>query len=285
MILAEKAVFKSLRQSKAQRHLERFGYVKDDHWSSHNPIVHAGMVGLSGVDVSGKSALNINDPSLIRVPDWIKNPLGRYYLYFAHHRGKYIRLAYADHPEGPWQIYAPGTLHLDQTCCADHIASPDVHVDYNTQTIRLYFHGVCLGRGQVTMLATSTDGLHFTPTSEILGPSYFRVFQHDDWYYAIAKNHNIGGVLLRSADGISPFERGPDFIARLRHAAVWRQENQLLVFYSRIGDAPEHILVSRVELKPDWNDWRPSEPIELLTPEMDYEGAGLPIIPSVPGAA
>src|ERR1035441_4007062 len=28
---------------------------------------------------------NINGPSLIRVPNWVDHPLGRYYLYFAHH--------------------------------------------------------------------------------------------------------------------------------------------------------------------------------------------------------
>ena len=29
---------------------------------------------------------NIAGPSLIRVPEWLPNPLGRYYLYFADHR-------------------------------------------------------------------------------------------------------------------------------------------------------------------------------------------------------
>jgi hypothetical protein len=28
---------------------------------------------------------NINGPSLILVPSWVERPLGRYYLYFAHH--------------------------------------------------------------------------------------------------------------------------------------------------------------------------------------------------------
>src|SRR5437016_6077328 len=55
---------------------------------------------------------NINGPSLIRAPKWLEHPLGKYYLYFADHRGKYIRLAYADHLEGPWRIYKPGTLQL-----------------------------------------------------------------------------------------------------------------------------------------------------------------------------
>ena len=51
---------------------------------------------------------NINGPSLIRVPDWIPSALGKYYLYFAHHQGTYIRLAYADQLEGPWRLYSPG---------------------------------------------------------------------------------------------------------------------------------------------------------------------------------
>ena len=46
---------------------------------------------------------NINGPSLIKVPDWLPNPLGNYYLYFSHHRGTYIRMAYADRIEGLWQ--------------------------------------------------------------------------------------------------------------------------------------------------------------------------------------
>ena len=28
---------------------------------------------------------NIQGPSLIRVPDWVKDPMGKYYLYFADH--------------------------------------------------------------------------------------------------------------------------------------------------------------------------------------------------------
>ena len=39
---------------------------------------------------------NVNGPTVIRVPDWVPNPLGRYYMYFANHMGEFIRLAYAD---------------------------------------------------------------------------------------------------------------------------------------------------------------------------------------------
>jgi hypothetical protein len=38
---------------------------------------------------------NSNGPSVIKVPDWVPNKLGAFYMYFAHHRGMYIRLAYA----------------------------------------------------------------------------------------------------------------------------------------------------------------------------------------------
>ena len=93
---------------------------------------------------------NINGPSLLRTPEWLPNPLGRYYLYFVHHDGERIRLAYADALEGPWRIYGPGTLRLEQTSCVKHIASPDVHVDDKAQRIVLYFHGpvegLALGR-------------------------------------------------------------------------------------------------------------------------------------------
>ena len=44
---------------------------------------------------------NINGPSLLRMPDWVLGRRGAYHLYFAHHKGKSIRLAYADDLVGP----------------------------------------------------------------------------------------------------------------------------------------------------------------------------------------
>ena len=64
------------------------------------PIIHAGM--------DDRIGTNINGPSLIRVPAWVTQPLGRYYLYFSHHKGTFIRLAYADDLKGPWKIHRPG---------------------------------------------------------------------------------------------------------------------------------------------------------------------------------
>ena len=41
---------------------------------------------------------------MIRVPGWVIDPLGKYYLSFSHPKGDFIRLAYAQMPEGPWGI-------------------------------------------------------------------------------------------------------------------------------------------------------------------------------------
>ncbi len=229
---------------------------------------------------------NINGPSVIRVPSWIDSPLGKYYLYFAHHGGQFIRLAYADSPEGPWTVYEPGTLHLRQVPrMKGHIASPDVHVDQPRREIRMYFHGLT-ANGQQTGVAISKDGLRFEPLNAIVGNFYFRVFQRDGFYYAIAKDGNSGwGELLRSKDGLSAFERRGNFLSRMRHAAVWIRGDRMVVFYSRVGDAPERILAASVDLTGDWTNWIDSEPVDVLRPQEDYEGIRFANIPSDYGAA
>lgn len=228
---------------------------------------------------------NINGPSLIRVPAWVSRPLGRYYLYFAHHQGTFIRMAYADQLAGPWTIHKGGVLRVQNTACHDHIASPDVHVCPDEQSIRLYFHGVS-AQGQRTYLATSSDGLQFQAFPEILGPFYFRVFRHADAWFAIAKRTDTpgGGVLLRSEDGIQPFEQGPYLLPQQRHVAILKRENAVEIFFSRGEDCPERILLAPMSLNGDWHHWQPSEPVDILRPETTEEGSDLPIRPSSFGA-
>ena len=62
------------------------------------PIIAPGM--------DARMGSNIEGPSLIRTPDWLPGRMGRYYLYFADHKGDYIRLAYADRLQGPWACSA-----------------------------------------------------------------------------------------------------------------------------------------------------------------------------------
>ena len=79
---------------------------------AQGPIVDISLSDELTAQAARQGYVNINGPSVIAVPDWVEKPLGRYYLYFAHHRGDSIRLAYADQLEGPWKIYQPGALSL-----------------------------------------------------------------------------------------------------------------------------------------------------------------------------
>lgn len=247
-------------------------------------------------EMDARMGSNIQGPSLIRVPDWVENPLGKYYLYFADHRGDYIRLAYADSLTGPWQIYSPGTLRLEQsffpeTCppCSvpegstapayAHIASPDVHVREDLQQIVMYVHGRD-PEVQVTRYATSKDGLNFEGHPDVMGKPYFRVFEFGEFHYGLA----MPGYLFRSRDGVTAFEEGPRFFNDdMRHSAVLVRGNTLYVFWTQVGHVPEHIMMSRINMVGDWQQWQESEAIEILRPEREWEGASLPLAASVRG--
>lgn len=241
-----------------------------------NPIIVASMSETIGD--------NINGPSLIRVPDWVRNPLGKYYLYFAHHQGAFIRMAYADHLEGPWTIHEPGVLTLEESLFEGHIASPDVHVLDDQQEIRMYYHGLQTRRpptGQLTRCALSGDGLHFVAQPDVIGLFYWRAFYYRGFWYVL----EMPGTFLRSRSGLGDFEKGPTlFTQDMRHAAVQCHGDQLTVFYSNAHDCPERILVSTVDMKPDWHQWQAHPPATLLSPDMPWEGADCPLEPSKRGA-
>ncbi len=252
---------------------------------------------------------NINGPSLIKVPPWIARPLGHYYLYFADHKGDYIRLAYAESIQGPWRIHEPGCLDVaDSLFCSErpappgpapawaaqgidwlypHVASPDVHVDRDRQQILMYFHGLLPDGEQMTRVALSRDGLSFEVRPALLGPAYFRVFRYGEWSYALAHPN----LILRSRDGLGEFEPGPTPLdPATRHTAACVRGNILHVFWTRIGDRPERITHATLALTGDgrdwrdWRDWRLSQATEILRPEHPWEGGDLPPVPSKPGA-
>jgi hypothetical protein len=260
---------------------------------------------------------NIQGPSAIRMPDWVEGRLGNYYLYFADHKGSYIRLAYADRLTGPWRIHPPGSLRLEDSCflteppavtpaqlaqfearnkeagvtlshdllaeiTTPHIASPDAHVDDANRRIVMYFHGLDGVGTQVTRAAISQDGVRFEARPEVLGRSYMRIFRHDGMTYALA----MPGQFYRSRDGLSGFEPGPTlFNPRMRHSAVLKRGGQLWVFWTQVGEAPERILLSRIALGGDWHGWREGPAVEILRPERVWEGAKAPLVPSIRSTA
>lgn len=272
-----------------------------------NPIVSPNLGSRIGTNVQG--------PSLIRVPEWLSNPLGKYYLYFADHKGSYIRLAYSDELTGPWKIYDPGTLRLEQShfrtepaevpvqvreqialggwapgpvegvpepldsATKPHIASPDVHVRGDRREIVMYYHGLEDFRFQRTRVAISKDGIHFEAREPLLATSYLRAFQHDGQWYSMS----MPGIFNRSKDGISDFEASGLrlFPATMRHSALLKQGNTLYVFWSRVGDTPEHILLTTVDISGDWSTWSASDPVSVLRPREQWEGADRPRVPSV----
>ena len=223
---------------------------------------------------------NINGPSVIRVPEWIENPLGKYYMYFAHHQGTFIRLAYSDTPIGPWKVLMTGTLDIKNTYCEHHIASPDVHVD--NHSIRMYYHGDYEG-AQYTFHAYSTDGIEFPKkmwSGKPLGHFYFRVFDWEDNRYAIAKEENIGGLLYKLNTVTCEYQPMMRLIENMRHCSIHVDGEWLYVFYTRMNEEHEHIRVTKINMK----CWMESYDKPLLYPKEDWEGINQPIVKSNPGA-
>jgi hypothetical protein len=262
---------------------------------------------------------NVNGPSIVRVPSWIPNPLGRYYAYFGHHKGQFIRLAYADAIAGPWTVHEPGVEPVAETAFYrpqpdppdgpvdqfyTHVASPEIYVDEARRRLVMWTHGWWTdmqrwplgaaearawarehGYGQFTQSSESADGLHFTLHPAISKVSYLRVFPYDGYLYGLARL----GQLLRSKDPLASFEVGPNpfeggpYADRVRHVATLRRDRTLYVFFTGIGDAPERVMVSTIDLAGDWNSWKASAPAELLRPEAPYECPGLPNVASAAG--
>ena len=241
---------------------------------------------------------NVNGPSLIRCPDWIDPAPARYLLYFAHHEGRSIRLALADRLEGPWRPQQPPPLCLEDSLFAieppalddldpvarefiendqdgyyPHIASPDLLLDEERRQLRLYYHGRLDNGLQRTRAALSDDGLNFIAQSDVLGLPYMRIFRVDDWFYALA----MPAQLYRSRDGLQDFEPGPVLSEEpIRHHALLGLDNQWHLFWTRVGDRPERILVSQLHTGSDWRHWSLGEAVEVHRAERDWEGADLP---------
>jgi hypothetical protein len=295
------------------------------------PIITEAMFDALGA--ADREGVNINGPSVIRIPDWIgpedrADPNAVYYMYFAHHGGNYIRLGWAEDIEGPWYLYQVGAgvsvgdrgvLDLggddeinigNGVTIYNHIASPDVHVDDENRRIIMYFHGPTRVNGncmyQKSLVATSTYGLDFSDGIEPvrLGRFYFRVFEYkanlyttsNSGYLFKAQDPNDPWVLPAGFDFCddlwtkrpdSPFQNDiddanfagvPDQPLRVRHSAVRLVGDMLQVFYSRIGDCPERIMMSTIDLSVgDYDVWDPTyPPEEILQAELDWEGGDIP---------
>ncbi len=200
----------------------------------------------------------------------------------------------------------------------DHIASPHVEIDHARRRFLLYFHapkslqGVFTGV-QHSFLAISPDGLVFDSPElrsrgeglrpVILADAYLRPFRYLGGLLGIGNR----GSLYQALDPALPWERFGRPAEReawvllagrernplmndlrdagllragieVRHPAARRIGDRLDIYYTRIGDAPERILYSGIDLaqgSPEtWDASYP--PVELLRPEEPWEGANDP---------
>ena len=226
------------------------------------------------INQSIASAENINGPSLIKVPEFVKDKLGNYYLYFADHTGDHIKMAYSDHIEGPYTLLEGGTLQLKETPCNKHIASPDVHIKENK--IVMYYHGD-IDKGQYTFQSNSVDGINFISNKTVLTPFYHREFEYLGDTYAICKNKNSDSILYKKTK--EKYEPLYYLLTGSRHTAVYVEENILYIIYSIVGESPERLYVCK------FIDWKIDSNYELARPEFAWEGANQPLISSKYGMA
>ncbi|MDH4240224.1 MAG: hypothetical protein OEW48_11740 [Phycisphaerae bacterium] len=301
------------------------------------PIITEVMFDALGATSS--EGTSIAGASVIRVPEWIApenraDPNAVYYMYFAHHGGNYIRLAWAEDLEGPWHLYQTGAgVSVGDRGVLDlggddkinigngieirgHVASPDVHADDDNQRIIMYFHGPTYVnnsyKDQESFVATSEFGLDFDGRIEpvILGYFYFRVFKYNGELYVVGKR----GYLYKAPDPNDPWTPPPGFDfwdylwterpdkpfqddidndsnlvdgQYLRHNALRLVGDTLQVFYTRVRDAPERIMMSTIDLSVgDYDVWDPTyPPEEILQAELDWEGGNIPPSPSSGGTA
>jgi hypothetical protein len=142
----------------------------------------------------------------------------------------------------------------------------------------------------VSFVATSTDGINFQAHDEVLGIFYLRMASLRAEWIGMAK----GGVMYRSQDGLTRFRRLPvtafpmedpeaNRPGSARHVALQLTGSTLFVYFTRIGDAPECILRSRIDLDTVEEKWTAARPELVLQPETTWEGGNLPLHTSKPG--
>ncbi|MEK7415044.1 MAG: hypothetical protein AAB263_17200 [Planctomycetota bacterium] len=125
-------------------------------------------------------------------------------------------------------------------------------------------------------------GLTFSPRPEVISSFDLKVFPHGGLTYGVGKNQ-----LARGKDPLAGFEQGPKIIPNGRHVALLPKGDTLWLFFSRAGDCPEQILLTRFNLQDDWTTWDTTSPppVVVLKSELPWEGTQYELAPSAWGSA
>ena len=75
------------------------------------------------------------------------------------------------------------------------------------------------------------------------------------------------------------------FTPHARHHALLVNRNRVFVFWTEVGEAPEHIKVSVINLKGGFESLQINHLQSVLKPELEWEGATEPLEPSVRSVA
>jgi len=214
---------------------------------------------------------NIGTPCILKVKD-------TYHLYFSNHSGTSIKLATGPTLQGPWHVES--VLHLKDTPCSTHIASPEVLLEDGI--FKMYYHGDTK-QGQGTFLAVSQDGKNFTNTTpEMLCHFYLRTFEYKGIRYGVAKKNNDGAIIYNVSNNFEPLF---GFLPQARHCHGLVKEDTLYLVYSNVDSTPEHIRLCTIKLSEDVNDWEVLSDQALILPTFKHEGGNLEQVTSAAGSA
>lgn len=239
---------------------------------------------------------NINGPSCLRTPNFIKNPVGKYLLYFAHHTGEFIRIAYSEDIFTGWKILDHKINNVsEEKEFHDHVASPDIYVDNIEKSVYMFFHSRIKGsRKQKTFLSKSNDGINFALVKGDLNlPFYFRHVTIETKTFAVTKGGNLYINMVnpiantwRALNNINTGKSNEEVMhnssGSIRHASLIYYMKIFIAFYSRIGDSPERIYAAKI-VENGKGLWLMSNEFEITRPELNFEGANLDIEASVAG--
>ena len=196
-------------------------------------------------------------PTVFHAADYIENPIGEWYLYYAPHDNPGgICLMYGDNLEGPWTEYANNPVIDNEWSphySVPHVSSPDAKWNVESGRLFVYFHG----SNSVTRWAETDDGINFdyggvAVTNEMGGPdvtetSYARVFTHRDtssdykygmFYMGNERDNKRRIRLAESRDGRT-WVVNPDYVVaggseegtNVSAGSLWEWDGQLYVIY------------------------------------------------------
>jgi len=263
---------------------------------------------------------NNNGPMPVRTRSWMHPDLAKremvvYYSSHGHRSGGHDieMIVSTDSETGTW-VKPKGNdgAGIDLVVTGRKIPcrelhSPSLFVDDENRIMYMYVHGHgCVDDDgnriripyrtdpQPTLVLTSTDGVHWSlpdgiqgGTRDILIKDLFYLttpVRYNDYYYALAKTRqsSVGNATLcRSKSLIGPWTQGPLLIQGARHADLHIFRNRhFVIFFTLIGDAPEHVEVGTIDLlrdgdgdtdANDWMNWTVLPGPTILRPEYEYE--------------